>query len=45
MFQEHDQLNHLTVLNKDKLKRLDLRAICNEFVPGSEHRLQMLETF
>ena len=41
------RLNHLMVLhlNKDKLDSLDLDAIGNEFVQGSEHRLRMFGTF
>ena len=39
--------NHLMILhlNKEKLDSLDLNAIGNQFVQGSEHRLQFFGKF
>ena len=39
------RLNHVMILhlNKEKVDNLDLDAIGNEFVEGSEHRLKYLE--
>ncbi len=41
------RLNHLMLLhlNKEKLDSLDLDAIGNEFVQGSEHRLRIFGKF
>ena len=41
------RLNHLMILhlNKEKLDSLDLNAIGNQFVQGSEHRLQFFGKF
>ena len=40
-------LNHLMVLKiyKEKLNKLDLRKVANEFVRGSEHRLHAFGDF
>ncbi len=41
------RLNHLMVLNvyKEELDNLDLTIVANEFVQGSEHRLQIFGKF
>ena len=41
------RLNHVMVLNiyKKQLDKLDLTAIANEFVSGSEHRLKFFGKF
>ena len=45
MGQSH--LNHIMLLNiyEEKLDTLELKAVDNEFVRGSEHRLRFLENF
>ncbi len=41
------RLNHVMLLNmyKERLDKLDLIATANEFVRGSEHRLQLFGNF
>ena len=41
------RLNHLMILNvyKELLDNIDLKAIANLFVQGSEHRLTIFGTF
>lgn len=42
-----NRLNHVMVLNiyKEQVDELDLTAIANEFVSGSEHRLRFFGKF
>ena len=41
------RLNHLMVLNiyQEMLDELDLNAVANDFVRGSEHRLRLFGNF